>query len=210
MFTEEDYKKLHDLTFRDDYSGYKPTVIESPNGDGKFDAKKQYAHVMLKYFTTAQQRIDLLPYLQKAHRLATEIARAIKMPAELQPQLEASALRILEYPVGAFSNEHVDANLFTLMLYRDQPDRFCSKVMGNTTLNYVRHYNLQAHIGQLGTEVGLGEATPHWVLPSETVQHSIVYFALPSHDSRMPSGLLVREWLNERMPRMRSDFKAYE
>jgi len=210
MFTKEEHDRLHDLVFRDDYSGYKPTVLESPNGDGKIDVEKRYAHIATKYFTTAQQRIDLLPFLQLAHAAASEIARAIRLPPEFHPQLEVSALRVLEYPPGAFSNEHVDADLFTLMLYRDQVDRFCSKDMGNQTLRYVRHFNLQAHIGQMGTEMGLGEATPHWVLPSDTIQHSIVYFAIPAHDSKMPSGVFVRDWLNERMARMRSDFKEYE
>jgi len=210
MFTEDDYKKLHELTFVEGYSGYRPTVLESPNGDGKIDATKRYAHVATKYFTTAQQRVELMPYLQKAHKLAMEIALALGLHPMFQPQLEVSALRILEYPPGAISNEHCDFDLFTLMLYRDQPDRFVSKDMRNEKLRFIRHYNLQAHMGELGTEIGLGEATPHSVLTSETVQRSIVYFAIPNHDTRLPSGVLVRDWLNQRMARSRTAFDKYE
>src|SRR5665213_1284130 len=210
MFTENDYKELHGLVFRDDYSGYKPTVLEIPGGDGKVDAEKRYAHVATKYFTTAQQRVDLMPFLLKAHGTATEIARAIHMPSEFYPQLDVSSLRVLEYPPGAISNEHCDFDLFTLMLYRDQADRFVSKDLGNQTLRYIRHYNLQAHMGELGTEIGLGEATPHSVLPSETPQHSIVYFAIPAWGARLPSGVLVKDWLNSRMQRSRTEFKKYE
>jgi hypothetical protein len=210
MFTKDEYNKLNELVFRDDYSGYKPTVLEIPNGDSKVDAEKRYAHVATKYFTTAQQRIDLMPFLQKAHKLAMDIAVAIRMPPEFHPQMEVSALRVLEYPPGAFSNEHCDFDLFTLSLYRDQPDRFVSKSMGNDTLRYVRYYNLQAHMGELGTEIGLGEATPHSVLPSETVQRSIVYFAIPAWDATLPSGVKVRDWLNSRMARSRTEFKTYE
>jgi hypothetical protein len=210
MFTEEDYNKLHDLTFRADYSGYKPTVIESPNGDGKFDTKKQYAHVAMKYMQTAQQRVELMPFLVKAHGEATKIASALRLAPEFMPQMEVSSLRVLEYPPGAMSNEHCDFDLFTLALYRDQVDRFVSKDMGNDMLRYVRHFNLQAHMGELGTEIGLGEATPHSVLPSETPQHSIVYFVIPAWETRLPSGVLVKDWLNDRMQRSRTSFDKYK
>lgn len=210
MFTETEYNKLHGLVFREDYSGYKPTVLEIPNGDGKVDAEKRYAHVATKYFTTQQQRVDMMPFLQKAHGTAMEIARAIRMPSEFFPQLETSSLRVLEYPPGAISNEHCDFDLFTLMLYRDQPDRFVSKDLGNQTLRYMRHYNLQAHMGELGTAIGLGEATPHSVLPSETAQHSIVYFAIPAWSAMLASGVTVKDWLNSRMARSRTEFKAYQ
>ncbi len=210
MFTEKDYKELHALVFVEGYSGYKPEVKEIPNGDGKVDAEKRYAQIATKYFTTQEQRVALMPYLLKGHKMATDIARAIQLPPEHCPQLETSALRILEYPPGAASNEHCDFDLFTLMLYRDQPDRFVSKDMRNEKLRFIRHHNLQAHMGELGTEIGLGEATPHSVLPSETAQHSIVYFAIPPWDTVLPSGVKVKDWLNARMARSRTEFKPYK
>lgn len=210
MFTKDEYDQLNGLVFRDDYSGYKPEVKEIPNGDGKVDADKRYAHVGTKYFTTHQQRMELMPFLLKAHAIAMDVAIAIGLPEEFKPKLEYSSLRVLEYPPGAISNEHTDFDLYTLMLYRDQPDRFVSKDMGNHVLREIRHINFQAHIGEIGTELGLGQATPHSVLPSATPQHSIVYFVIPDHAVRLPSGVLVRDWLNERMARSRTEFKKYE
>ena len=52
MFSKEDYDRLHSLVFRVDYTGFKPTVNEIPNGDGREDKYKRYAHVATKYFTT--------------------------------------------------------------------------------------------------------------------------------------------------------------
>lgn len=211
MFTEEDYEKLHALVFRSDYSGYKPTVVEIPNGDGKADAEKRYAHVATKYFKTDEQSRDLMPYLVRAHELACYAAGVAAVPQEFMPRIEFGALRVLDYPPGAGSNLHEDFDLFTLMCYRDQPDKFVSKYRQvSVRLAQLRTINAQAHLGQLAYEIGVGPATPHLVLPSDTRQRSIVYFAIPDHDAYLPSGVKVRDWLNERMARSRTVFKAYE
>lgn len=210
MFTESDYNILHDLVFRPDYSGYKPTVIEIPNGDGKADSDKKYAHVAVKYMKTEQQRKDLMPFMEKAHAEATNMADEINLPNAFSPDIRYSALRILDYPPGSISNKHEDFDLFTLMLYRDQLDKFKSdETMTSWTLDVMREINPQAHMGQLGEEIGLGRATLHWVLPSESVQKSIVYFVIPDHDSILPSGIIIRDWLNERIQRSRTEHKAY-
>jgi isopenicillin N synthase-like dioxygenase len=214
---------LHSIVFRDGYAGYKPNVIEIPNGDGKADSLKRYAHIATKYFQTRAERLALTPFLELAHSKALEISEALDLPYAFEPRIEYGALRILDYPPGAISNEHEDFDLFTLMCYRDQPDRFVAKhvkddaslraywLRGNPApLEVLRHHNSQAHMGQLGTEIGLGPATPHQVLASETRQFSIVYFAIPDHASILPSGLTVRGWLNERMARSRTAFKDYE
>ncbi len=46
-------------------------------------------------------------------------------------------------------------------------------------------------------------------------QYSIVYFAIPDHDAMLPAtderpAISVRDWLNERMARSRTEFKKYE
>jgi hypothetical protein len=210
MFTKKEYDELHSLIFVDGYRGYTPAVKEVPNGDGNVDADKRYAHVATKYFDTPEQERLLTPYLRAAHDIAVDIGRNLRLPPEFMPNFHTSALRVLEYPVGAIGNEHCDFDLFTLMLYRDQPDCFISKHMGNSVLREVQQFNLQAHMGELGTEIGLGAATPHWVVPSDTVQHSIVYFAIPDWNTRLPRGVLVKDWLNERMARSRTEFKKYE
>lgn len=214
MFTEADYNDLHAAVFREHYSGYKPSVLEIPNGDGKVDSEKRYAHVAEKYMLTEDQHHELMPYLQFAHGQAYAIGKLLGLPDIYMPKMEFSALRILDYPPGAISNSHEDFDLFTLMMYRDQPDRFVAYAFGTDddppALVAARKINQQAHLGQLGHAVGLGPATPHEVLPSETRQHSIVYFAIPDHASVLPSGLTVRDWLNERMARSRTEFKKYE
>lgn len=210
IFSKADYDALHSLVFREGYAGYKPTVIEIPNGDGKADSEKRYAHVATKYLRTEEERRLLMPFLDIAHTKAIEIASVLNLPAAYCPRIEFGALRILDYPPGAISNEHEDFDLYTLMCYRDQPDRFVSRETHSPALEVMRGYNAQAHLGQIATEIGLGPATPHWVLPSETRQQSIVYFTIPDHDSVLPSGVTVRDWLNERMARSRTSFKAYE
>lgn len=211
MFSDGDYNALHALVFRPDYSGYKPSVVEIPNGDGKADTEKRYAHVATKYLVTDAQRAALMPYLERAHALALDIAAYIGLPRVFWPRIEYGALRVLDYPPGSISNEHEDFDLFTLMCYRDQPGRFVSKETFSSVLSAIHlRFDPQAHLGQIAAEIGIGPATPHKVLPSETTQHSIVYFAIPDHGSVLPTGITVREWLNERMARSRTSFKAYE
>lgn len=210
IFTRQDYHNLHELVFRDDYAGYKPAVKEIPNGDGLVDAEKHYAHVAPKYFASAWQRAALMPYLVRAHAVACQAATLAGMSLYL-PDIRYSALRVLDYPPGAISNRHEDFDLFTLMCYRDQPELFQSDdQQASYAINQIRLLNPQAHLGQLGEEIGLGKATPHWVLPGDLRQRSIVYFAIPDHAAILPSGVLVRDWLNKRMARSRTAFKAYE
>lgn len=208
LFTDQDYEFLHSQVFRSDYSGYKPSVIEIPNGDGKADVEKRYAHIAKKYFTTDEQWTTLMPYLERAHDLAWEMGRLIGLPNKYMPDIRHSALRILDYPPGSISNRHEDFDLFTLMCYRDQPEMFQSdEVEGGIIIDQLRMFDPQAHLGQLGTVIGLGAATPHWVLPSETRQRSIVHFVIPDHESVLPGDITVRGWLNERMARSRIELK---
>lgn len=218
MFTKDDYDKLHSLVFRDDYPGYKPTVVEIPNGDGKADAEKRYAHVAPKYFASCWQEAALMPYLERAHDLALHAAAAMDISTRYLPDIRYGALRVLDYPPGAVSNEHEDFDLFTLMVYRDQPNCFQAHDQWDPPkpVEVLRRYNRQAHLGQLGQAIGLGQATRHSVLASDSPQHSIVYFAIPNHDAILPAqsladpGTEVRAWLNERMARSRTEFKKYE
>jgi hypothetical protein len=49
MFTEDEMSTLRNIVFQPQYPGYRPTIVESPNGDGKVDTEKRYAHVAPKY-----------------------------------------------------------------------------------------------------------------------------------------------------------------
>ena len=198
-------------SFLDTYAGYRPNIVEIPNGDGKADAEKRYAHVATKYMKTDEERSALMRYLEIAHAKALEVAKYIKIPPAFTPDIRYGALRILEYPPGSTSNLHEDFDLFTLMGYRDQPEKF--KVHDGTPaseiMSKMHRLNRQAHMGQIGTEIGLGPATPHSVLPSEKAQHSIVYFAIPNHDAVLPNGIKVGTWIEERIARSRISANSY-
>ncbi len=144
LFNASDYATIHSLVFRDDYPGYKPNVVESPNGDGKLDSMKRYAHVAEKYLShkntgslsdyckslsdgrgAYNDDMDLLSkYLDRAHLLSLEVAVSIGVPREFWPVRKYGALRVLEYGSNATSAEHTDFDLFTLMCYRNLPEYF--------------------------------------------------------------------------------------
>ncbi len=219
QFDANDYARLHALVFRGDYPGYKPTVTEIPNGDGKADAEKRYAHVALKYLPgwgTGPERDLLLSALYWAHLNAESVYDALGGPPEFRPDIRYGALRVLEYPPGAISNEHTDFDLFTLALYRDRPECFQREVEWTDLPTAALALNQGLHLGELGEAVGLGRATRHSVVSSTGTQHSLVYFAIPDHEARLPAhtegphhGETVREWLNERMARSRTAFVPY-
>jgi isopenicillin N synthase-like dioxygenase len=222
-FDADDYSRLHALVFRGDYPGYKPTVTEIPNGDGKADADKRYAHVALKYLPgwgTAVEWDLLQSCLLYAHLCAESVAEALGVPAAFRPDIRYGALRVLEYPPGAVSHEHTDFDLFTLHLYRDQPECFLRQDADMTQLPAgALALNPGLHLGELGEAIGLGKATRHSVSASSYPQHSIVYFAIPDHDAVFDRNKLrywngddvtVRDWLNERMARSRTARRARE
>ena len=184
LFDASDFERLRSL-FDGSYSGYRPAVVEAPNGDGKLDTEKRYLHVATKYDPPEWAK----SYLIRAFARATIIAADLGLPVELLPDLDACALRVLEYPVGATSAEHTDFDLFTFNAYRNTQD-----VVGGDGRLY---------IGEIGELVGLGPATPHRVPARPYEQHSIVFFALPAHDAVLPGGVTVGDWLRERVARSR-------
>ena len=204
-FSEADYSLLASIVFRPGYPGYRPNVVESPNGDGKLDSDKRYAHIATKYLD--KSKMGRLEYrtlhlaLEIAHDLAVSVFRELNLPSTFFPVESRGALRVLEYPVDAISNVHTDFDLFTLMMYRDQPDRFYTS--RNQPPEHINSLNPGIHYGEIMELLGAGEATPHSVLPSDTVQHSIVYFAIPAWESILPDGRSVETYLNERLSRSR-------
>lgn len=239
-WTAADYQALHSIVFATDadgrprYPGYRPEVVELPNGDGRADREKRYAHVSRNNQAaifgsdefSADDWLTLDMYLDRAHAEALRVARALNVPAAFRPDIRYSALRVLEYPPGATSARHTDFDLFTLLCYRDRPEglvRYADEVcLGyNTCEAGLDDIAPGLHIGELGEIVGLGPATPHEVrairlqndrddgpVPSDGSdyfpQHSIVYFAIPDHAAALPSGQTVRQWLDERIGRSRA------
>jgi hypothetical protein len=194
-WNRETYDRLHSLVFREGYPGYKPGVREVPNGDGRVDAEKRYAHVAAKYLRAysetagASGRIATLEhYLRMAHAEAVDIALSLGLKAFI-PAFETGALRVLEYPAGVGGASHTDFDLFAVNLWRSCP---------NPGLGVGRY-----HIGEIGELVGLGKAQPHCVEPLPEPQLSLVYFAIPPHEAVLPGGVTVGAWLAERVARSR-------
>lgn len=227
MFTASDYAALSSVVFRPDYPGYKPTVIEAPNGDGNLDYAKRYAHVAHKYTKTwdsKRTRVNevagLHYYLEQAHDKAVEVAIELGVPREFWPDIRYSALRVLEYKPGAESHPHTDFDLFTLSCYRNIPECFQyteDNYLGETdTLTYplrlAAKLNHNIHFGELLEIINPNfKATGHRVnaSPLGRTQYSIVHFAIPNHDAILPTGETVGAWIEERKTRSRADAPTY-
>lgn len=184
------------------YPGYRPDEVESPNGDGKRDETKRYAHIALKYQhpnREVQGHFDR--YLLSAHLLAVRVAGEMSVPASYWPSIAHGALRVIEYPVGAYTHEHTDMDLFTVCLHRSHPEGLEGDF--HTLPPAVAAIDSRCHIGELGEFISLGPATRHWVHPVEERQLSMVYFALPRHDAVLPTGQAVGDWLAARYARSR-------
>ena len=214
MFTNSDYRTLSDIVFQDNYPGYRPNVVESPNGDGKWDNDKRYAHVAHKYLEEYKPEVDemgqiLDVYLNLANDRATDIAISLGVPKAFWPDVQYGALRILEYPQNAITNEHTDFDLFTLMCYRNIPEDFQYVGEVGTGLEAANKLNQQIHFGEILELImpSAYQATPHKVVadPLFRAQYSIVYFSIPDHASVLPSGITVGGWIDERIERSRKE-----
>jgi hypothetical protein len=205
IFDARDYARLHALVFRGDYPGYKPGIVEAPNGDGRLDVHKRYAHVAAKYLPgwggdLTESALELWDYLHAAFDHAHAVAQRLGVPPAFLPRLEACALRVLEYPAGVGGEQHTDFDLFTTLCYRDDPAGLVRTQAPGADLDA---FDPGLHLGEIGELVGLGPATPHYVRPLDAAQRSIVFFALPPHDVVLPSGQTVGAWVAERIARSR-------
>lgn len=205
LFTVEDYNKLCEL-FMGGYAGYKPEVLEAPNGDGNIDETKRYLHVALKYDPPEWAR----KFLARAHFEACRVAEAIKIPDEYYPKVENGTLRVLQYPAGSGSAEHTDFDLFTIHCYRSTPEDFCRVDAVDARAESV---DPDVHFGDIGEAVGLGKATRHYVPERNYSQQAIVYFAMPANGvampdsacdaSSLPRGTTAIDWIADRYKRSR-------
>ncbi len=196
LFTAKEYGALATL-FHPDYPGYRPTVLERPNGDQHTDVGKRYLHVALKYTPPCHWACA---YLARAHFEACRVAEAMGVPDAFYPRVADGTLRVLDYPAGAGTAEHTDFNLFTIHCYRSHPFDFERLDPVDTALEAI---DPDVHLGELAEHLGLGKATRHRVPARPYTQQAIVYFAMPSHTVHLPGGLTVGEWLKERMSRSR-------
>lgn len=188
------------------YAGYKPDVLEAPNGDGNIDATKRYLHVALKYNPPDWARW----HLARAHFEACRIAEALGVPEAFYPKVENGTLRVLEYPAGSGSAEHTDFDLFTVHCYRSTPEDFQRVDAVDARAEAI---DPDVHFGDIGSAIGLGRATRHFVPERPYRQEAIVYFAMPANGARMPDatclesglplGTTAIDWIADRYNRSR-------
>ena len=193
-FTKEEYDDIYSLTFdTPGYAGYRPTVQEAPNGDGKWDEEKKYAHVATKYLP----RGELMVYYARAFEEACRVSRDLALPHRLWPSWSNSCLRILDYPPGAESAEHTDLDLFTIQLYRDHPEGF---IRTGTVDQADESVSTGIHFGEMAEVAGIRKAMPHKVQGLDVRQKSIVFFVIPSPEATL---VTAGQWLEERYARSR-------
>ncbi len=191
--------ELHGVLFSPSWPGYKPEVKEIPDGKGVADELKRYSHVATKY-------LDAVPEDQPSEWLLAELvfnqcfdmAQAHnvefqrKVPGWPDLDRDECCLRMLEYPAGVGGEAHTDFDLFTVNIWR-------------THSWPVVPVDQHVHMGEIGELVNHGcVATRHRIMPADATQMSLVFFALPSREFILPTGLKVGAWLDERMGRSRA------
>jgi hypothetical protein len=200
--TRDQFDHLCEYAFSGENPGFKPTVVESPNGDGVWDAEKQYAHIAPKYFHAGTPLVVRIRYLCIAV-YAARVLEDLCLPPDLAVGPD-STLRLLRYPPGATTAPHTDFDLLTLSLYRSDEAAF--KYLSGEEhpfLQKARTISPGSHFGEILTEITGVEATRHETVPLETRSVSAVFFVIPPHEYVLPSGLTVGQWLAERIARSR-------
>ncbi len=204
--TEQQYETLATFAFSDKNPGYRPSVVEAPNGDNVWDESKRYAHLAPRYFEETDPNVDHLEIkelYELARRTAEQVCEMLNLSREFFPGRD-STLRILHYPPGAATAPHTDFDLFTICMYRDDTDAF--KYLDgeeDALLTRARKFSPGIHFGELMTEINDAMATNHEVIGTERIQKSAVFFVVPDHSAVLPSGLTVGEWMTERKNRSR-------
>jgi len=218
-FTSADYLALHRVVFALDmngkprWPGYRPEVVEIPNGDGRADAQKRYAHVKTAYRWRAPC-IEIEAwgvvgrYFERAFARACEVAVELGIPPAFWPAREACALRVLEYPPMVGGERHTDFDLFTLNLYRSDGGTCMEVDERSQAWLGIEQAPEGVHLGELydlitGSPSGREQATVHRIDSDTRCQFSLVFFALPSHTAVLPDGRKVGDWLSERYARSR-------
>jgi len=202
--TEQQYETLAAFAFSSENPGYKPSVVEAPNGDNVWDENKRYAHLAPKYFEeTNVDHHEIKELYEIARQTAEWVCKMIEIPQEFFPGRD-STLRVLHYPPGATTAPHTDFDLFTICMYRDDNNAF--KYLDgeeDALLTRARKFSPGIHFGELMTEINNAMATNHEVVGTERTQKSAVFFVVPEHSAVLPSGLTVGEWMAERKNRSR-------
>lgn len=202
--TKQEFESISEFAFSKLNPGYKPNVIEAPNGDGRWDTEKKYAHVAPKYFKDIKEDISSIVNLyDKAVTISNGICEKLNIPEKYWAGSD-STLRVLHYPPGATTTSHTDFDLFTISMYRNSPELF-KYLSGedDPLLKKARAISPGLHFGELMSEINESKATEHEVMGSTDWQYSAVFFVVPHYNSILPSGISVGEWIDERKNRSR-------
>ena len=198
------YDRVAAFAFSDKNPGWRPEIEESPNGDGVWDTNKRFAHLAPKYFTDDTPR-----EIKQLHSnwviKAQQACRYLGIPGKFYPGPDCT-IRVLEYPPGATTAPHLDFDMFTLSMFRDDPDAFVylDGSDQDPELLKAREGYPGIHFGEILTEIDPKfKATNHKVDGTENTQKAMVFFVLPKWTARLPSGLTVGEWVQERKARSR-------
>ena len=185
------FDHVFDYALSDRNPGFRPSVVELPNGDGRADTGKRYTHVAIKYgLRNAPFHIQDLFWGLCAEAAHTAHGAGLPSPDPLE-----CCLRLLEYPAGAGSEAHLDFDLFTLNVWRTP---------AGGLLVPADHRAGRVHFGELSPLFGGPEATWHAVSPLPVPQRSIVFFAVCSALEEIPgTQTTVGDWLAERKGRSR-------
>jgi hypothetical protein len=208
MFTLNQYETLASFGFSADNPGYKPTVVESPDGDGVWDTEKKYAHIAPKYMKLVNPEVDtsaIQALYDQALVEGKRICEALELPVQYHPGPD-STLRVLAYPPGATTAPHYDFDLFTISLFRDETRAFrYLEGEEDPLLVKARGISPGIHFGEILTEAVGAKATRHEVLGTPWRQKSAVFFVIPPHETVLPSGITVGAWIAERIARSRKE-----
>jgi hypothetical protein len=216
-FTSADYLALHRVVFTLDtngkprWPGYRPEVVEIPNGDGRADAQKRYAHIKAEHLVGTLNCDTAATYhaFHRAFTRACEVAIELGIPPAFWPAREACALRVLEYPPMVGGERHTDFDLATINVWRSDGGvhMLAEEAIGRDH----RPAPEGVHLGELYDLILPPTArapelcaTAHQIAPSEVSQFALVFFALPSHAAVLPDGRKVGDWLVERYARSRA------
>ncbi len=215
------YQLLYNTVFSDAYPGYIPTVQEAPHGDGKWDTGKRYAMIALKYLNQydGPDAWFMEELLDECVSESRNIAIDLGIPQKYWPNIQDSAIRVLEYPAFSLSAAHTDFDLFTMMLYRNRMENFvytqpawaghgkCAPVnhRSSTLLAEMKETHPGLHFGELMELINpaVYKATKHEVTSTPLTQYSCIFFAMPRLDVHLPDGMLIADWLKERKGRSR-------
>lgn len=215
LFDEHDYDAIAEACFDPKWPGYTPSVVESGNGDGVWDEQKQYAHVAPKYFNgPTDDNLELRIFYGRA----VEHARKACVSLGIDESLVGpdSTMRVLHYPAGAGAAQHTDFCLFTLRLYRstdlgfmylgyDSPGWGAAVSVTHEHHRSARRRFPGIHFGEIWRELIGHYADRHEVFPISEPSQSIVFFVVPPHETVLPSGVTVGDWLKERKERSRKE-----